>query len=76
MCGYVADEDVGSFRGVHVTSRPNKDEFEPTSGPSVSGMTCVGSCPTLLVEGEPHQQVPSAFQPPGLTLLREARMKV
>ena len=24
-----------------VTSRPNKDEFEPTSGPSVSGIACV-----------------------------------
>ena len=40
-CGYVADEDVGSFRGVYVTSRANKVEFEPTSGPSVSGMACV-----------------------------------
>ena len=44
-----------------MTSRPNKDEFEPTSGPSVSGMACVGSCPTLLVEGEAHQRInPSA----------------
>jgi hypothetical protein len=57
VCGYVADEDVESFRGVYVISRPNKDEFEPTSGPSVSGMACVGSCPTLLVEGEPHQHI-------------------
>jgi len=45
----------------NVTSRPNKDEFEPTSGPSVSDMACVGSCPTLLVEGEAHQRInPSA----------------
>ena len=40
-CGYVADEDVESFRGVYVTSRPNKNEFEPTSGPNVSDMVCV-----------------------------------
>jgi hypothetical protein len=45
MCGYVADEDVGSFRGVYVISRSNKDEFEPTSGPSVSGIACVGVVP-------------------------------
>ena len=38
--GNVAIEDVGSFRG-YVTSRPNKDEFEPTSGPSVGGVACV-----------------------------------
>jgi hypothetical protein len=43
--------------GVYVTSRPNKDEFEPTSGPSVSDMVCVGSCPTLLVEVEAHQNM-------------------
>jgi hypothetical protein len=61
-----------------VTSRPNKDESEPTSGPSVSGMACVGSCPTLLVEGESHQHInPSArcISTPGLILLREARTK-
>jgi hypothetical protein len=61
-----------------VTSRPNKDEFEPTSGPSVSGMACVGNCPTLLVEGESHQHInPSAkcISTPGLTLLREVRTK-
>jgi hypothetical protein len=78
VCGYVDDEDVGSFRGAYVTSRPNKDEFEPTSGPSVSGMACVGSCPTLLVEGEPHQHInPSAkcISTSGLTVLREERMK-
>ena len=78
MCGYVADEDVGSFRRVYVISGPTKDEFEPTSGPSVSGMTCVGSCPTLLVESESHQHInPSAkcILTPGLTLLREARTK-
>jgi hypothetical protein len=67
------------FRGEDcVISRPNKDEFEPTSGPSVSGMACVGSYPTLLVEGESHQHInPSAkcISTPGLTLLREARMK-
>ena len=39
MYGYVADEDVGFFRGgMYVTSWPNKDKFEPTSGSSVSGM--------------------------------------
>jgi hypothetical protein len=44
-----------------VTFRPNKDEFEPTSSPSVSDMACVGSCPTLLVKGESHQHInPSA----------------
>jgi hypothetical protein len=78
VCGYVADEDVGSFRVVYVTSRPSKDEFEPTGGPSVSGMVCVGSCPTLLVESEPHQHInPSAkcISTLGLTLLREARTK-
>jgi hypothetical protein len=50
------------------------DEFEPTSGPSVSGIACVGSCPTLLVECESHQHInPSAkcISTPGLTLLRE-----
>jgi hypothetical protein len=31
-----------------VTFQPNKDEFEPTSGLSVSGMACVRSYPTLL----------------------------
>jgi hypothetical protein len=61
VCGYVDDEDVSSFRGVYVTSPPNKDEFEPTSGPSVSGIACVGSCPTMLVESESHQHInPSA----------------
>ena len=77
-CGYVADEDVGSFMGLYVTSRPNMDAFEPTSGPSVSGMTCVGSCPTLLVESESHQHInPNAkyISTPGLTLLCEARTK-
>jgi hypothetical protein len=57
----------------------NKDEFEPTSGPSVSNMACVRSYPTLLVEGEPHQFInPSAkcISTPGLTLLCEARTKV
>jgi hypothetical protein len=61
-----------------VTFWPNKDEFEPTSGPSMSGMVCVVSCPTLLVEGEPHQYInPSAkcISNPRLTPLREARMK-
>jgi hypothetical protein len=53
-----------------VTSRPNKDAFEPTSGQSVSGMVYVGSCPTLLVESEPHQYINQR-----LTLLREARTK-
>jgi len=51
--------------GVYVTS-------------SVSGMTCVKSCPTLLVESESHQYInPSAkcISTPKLTLLREARMK-
>jgi hypothetical protein len=65
-------------RGWNVTSRPNKDEFEPTSGPSVSSMACVGNCPTLLVEGESHQHInPSAkcISTPGLTLLHEARTK-
>ena len=71
MCGYVADEDVGSFMGLYVTSRPNMDAFEPTSGPSVSGMTCVGSCPTLLVEGEAHQHINSTE----LTFLRKAKTK-
>jgi hypothetical protein len=62
----------------YVISRPNKNEFEPTSGPSVNGMVCVGSCPTLLVESEPHQRInPSAkcISTCELTLLREARMK-
>ena len=47
---------IGSFRGVYVTLQPNKDAFEPTGGlnVSVSGMTFVGSCPTLLVEGDVH----------------------
>jgi hypothetical protein len=40
-----------------VTSRPNKNEFKPTGGPSVSGIACMGSCPTLLVEGESHQHI-------------------
>ena len=78
MCGYVADEDVGSFRGVYVTSWPNNDAFEPISDPSVSGMACVWSCPTLLVESESHQYInPSAkcISIPRLTLLREARTK-
>jgi hypothetical protein len=35
-----------------VTSWPNKDEFEPTSGPSMSGIACVRSYPILLVESE------------------------
>jgi hypothetical protein len=55
--------NVHMSRGIcwRVTSRANKDEFEPASGPSVSSMTCVASCPTLLVEGEPHQHInPSA----------------
>ena len=59
--------------------QPNKDEFEPTNGLSVSGMACVwGSCPTLLVETESHQHInPSAkcISTLGLTLLREARTK-
>ena len=38
-------------------SRPNKDEFVPTSGPSVSGMAGMGSYPTLLVESEFHQHI-------------------
>ena len=78
MCGYVADEDVGSFRGVNVTSRPNNDEFEPTSGPSVSGMAGMGSYPTLLVESESHQHInpnDKCISIPGLTLLHEAMMK-
>jgi catabolite regulation protein CreA len=54
VCGYVADEDVGSFRGVYEISRPNKDEFEPTSDPNMSGIACVGIYRTLLVESEPH----------------------
>jgi hypothetical protein len=61
-----------------VTFRPNKDEFEPTSGPSVSGMACVGSCPTLLVEGEPQQHINLSAKcnsTSGLTLLHEARTK-
>ena len=39
---------------VYVTFQPNKDAFEPTGGlnVSVSGMTFVGSCPTLIVEGD------------------------
>jgi hypothetical protein len=57
VCGYIADKDVGSFSRVYVTSGPNKDEFEPTGSPSVSDMACMGSCPTLLVEGEPHQHI-------------------
>jgi hypothetical protein len=70
---------LGHLGGVFVIFRPNKDEFEPTSGSSVSGMACVVSCPTLLVEGEPHQHInPSAkcILTLGLALLREARMKV
>jgi hypothetical protein len=76
--GMLPTRTSGALGGVYVTSRPNKDEFEPTSGPSVSGMACVGSCPTLLVEGESHQHInPSAkcISTPGLTLLREARTK-
>jgi len=46
---------------ITMTSRSNKDEFESTSGPSVRGMACVGSYPTLLVESESHQHInPSA----------------
>ena len=53
-----------------MTSQPNKNKFELTSDPSVSGMTCVWElCPTLLVKGESHQHInlsaPSAFQSPG-----------
>jgi hypothetical protein len=76
--GMLPTRTSGPLGGVYVTSRPNKDEFEPISGPSVSGMACVGSCPTLLVEGESHQHInPSAkcISTPELTLLREARTK-
>jgi len=69
---------LGPLWGVYVTSRSNKDEFESTSGPSVRGMACVGSYPTLLVESESHQHInPSAkcISTPKLTLLREARTK-
>ena len=38
-------------------TRSNKDKFEPTSCPSVSGMACVESCLTLLVESEFHQHI-------------------
>ena len=41
MCGYVADEDVGSFMRVYVISGITKDEFELTSDPRVIGMVCV-----------------------------------
>jgi len=34
----------------HVCDIPAHDEFESTSGPSVSGMTCVISCPNLLIK--------------------------
>jgi hypothetical protein len=33
----VNDDDKKQDMFKNVTSRPNKDEFEPTSGPSVSG---------------------------------------
>jgi hypothetical protein len=49
-----------------------QDRFEPTSSLCVSGMVCVGGCPTLPVEGEIHQHInPSAKCIPtfGLTLL-------
>ena len=42
---------------VYVTSRPNKDEFDPISSRSVSYMACVGSYLTLLVENEDHQHI-------------------
>jgi len=61
-----------------VTSRPNKDEFEPTSGPSVSDMICVESCPILLVESQSNQHInPSAkcISTPGLTLFMRSENK-
>jgi hypothetical protein len=67
VCEYVAEEDVGSFTGVYVTS-----------GSCVSGMACVGGCPTLIAEGEVHQHInPNVkyIATLGLTLLHEARMK-
>ena len=76
--GMLPTRTSGPLGMMCVTSRPNKDVFEPTSDPSVSGMVCVGSCPTLLVESESHQHInPSAkcISTPGLILLREARTK-
>jgi hypothetical protein len=43
--------------GRDVTSWPNKDEFELTSSSSGSDMVRVGSCPTFLIEGEPHLRI-------------------
>jgi len=40
----VSEEIPKNSKDKFVTSRPNKNEFEPTSGPSMSGMVCVGSC--------------------------------
>ena len=57
------------FHAYSVTCQPNKNKFEPTSDPSVSIITCVESCPTLLVEGEAHQHINSTE----LTFLREAK---
>jgi len=37
-----------------VTSRPNKNEFEPTIAQIVSDIACVGSYPTLQVESESY----------------------
>ena len=53
MCRYVADENVEPVSDGVCDVQSNKDEFEITSsGPCVSGMACVGSYHTLLVESE------------------------
>ena len=42
MCaGMLPTRTSGRLGWVYVTSRLNKNEFEPTSGPSVSGISCV-----------------------------------
>ena len=76
--GKVYGQLSSGLLGVNVTSRPNKDGFEPTSDPSMSDMTYVGSYPTLLVESESHQHINSSVKcisTARLTLLREVRTK-
>ena len=76
--GMLPTRTSGPFGRMYVTFRPNKDAFELTSGPNVSGIAYVESCPTLLVESESHQHInPNAkyISTPGLTLLCEARTK-